>query len=467
MKKLLCALLAAAMISVPAFGAENDIKVLVDGKEIVFDQKPVIEDGRVLVPFRAIFEALECQVTYNDYGGSKTVMAKQGSKVINLTIGEKEYYVDGEMKTLDVPAKIINDRTMVPVRAVSEGLDAKVGWTDSTKTVTIEGEKGQYNIDRKIISKDFLSDDGKNILRFYAAYPVIENKENDSFINDINNHYKAAIEQFYEEVSTEVYKEAKDWYDGFEEYYTPEEIANQIYPLMDMSVDFDVTYNENDGISMTMLFYYNYGGAHPTTERVSKTFDLALGEEITIDDVLIGTKEENEAIVLTAFEDFLEDFRIDAGDYAEVVKKNMLDNIDKVNFYIDKEGIVLYYQVYEVGPYAMGYPEGKIPFAEDYGFELEQKTDEFIIKLDGNPTTGYEWIVKEKTDNIEVESMFASGTPQEGTVGAGGKYFFTVKGLKEGKGKIVLEYKRAWESEAVNEISYEFNVKADGTIELS
>lgn len=167
MKKLLCMILAAVMIlsSVSAVVFANDeIKVLVDGNQLEFDVAPVIEDGRTLVPMRAIFEALGADVDWNE--SSKTITAKTDSKTLMITIGENRLgviekvavsqetkidedntgYTEALIRSipLDVPAKIVDGRTLVPIRAVSEGLDADVAWNAEEKIVSITKKSPEY-----------------------------------------------------------------------------------------------------------------------------------------------------------------------------------------------------------------------------------------------------------------------------------------------------------------------------------
>jgi len=139
MKKII-SLLAALAIST-SFGASafaEDIKVTVNGKPVVFpDQQPIkTETYRVLVPLRAIFEALGATVDWNDQ--NQSVISKKNGKTIQVTIDSLMMLCDGKIKTLDEPARLINGRTMVPVRAVSEGLGATVEWDDATSTVIIK-----------------------------------------------------------------------------------------------------------------------------------------------------------------------------------------------------------------------------------------------------------------------------------------------------------------------------------------
>ena len=114
---------------------QNRIQITIDGNLISSDVPPFIEQDRTFVPVRAIFEALGAEVSWD--GQTKTVTATKNDTTIQLKIGIKEINVNGTTTTLDVSPQIISDRTMVPVRAVSEGFGCAVGWDGQTKTVTI------------------------------------------------------------------------------------------------------------------------------------------------------------------------------------------------------------------------------------------------------------------------------------------------------------------------------------------
>ena len=115
--------------------AENSIKVSLNGTYLTFEQAPVNQDGRVLVPMRTIFEAMGAEVRWD--GAAKRVTGTLDGNTVELTIGSKTVRVNGEDTTLDVPASIINGSTMVPVRFISESLSAKVEWQKDTNTVVI------------------------------------------------------------------------------------------------------------------------------------------------------------------------------------------------------------------------------------------------------------------------------------------------------------------------------------------
>jgi|GEM_PF-3494875 len=113
----------------------QDIKVLVNGSAVAFDQPPIIENGRTLVPLRAIFEALGATVEWEQ--STQTVTAVKDDITIILKIGDSFLTKNGERIALDVPAKIVGGRTLVPARAVAESFGAEVGWDQAARTVTI------------------------------------------------------------------------------------------------------------------------------------------------------------------------------------------------------------------------------------------------------------------------------------------------------------------------------------------
>ncbi|MCH5213387.1 MAG: hypothetical protein J1G06_10270 [Oscillospiraceae bacterium] len=119
----------------PAALADDIIKVYVDGEQLSFDVDPIIENERTLVPMRAIFEALGAEVTWDQ--DTRTASAVKGKDTVDITIDSNILYKNGTAVELDVAAKIIDERTLVPVRAISESFNADVQWEDETRSVII------------------------------------------------------------------------------------------------------------------------------------------------------------------------------------------------------------------------------------------------------------------------------------------------------------------------------------------
>ena len=141
MKKIFSIVLVLCMmlsLGVMNASADNDIAIVVDAKVVdcsAYGQLPVIVEGRTLVPLRSVFEALGATVEWN--AETRSVTSVKGDVTIILTVDSKEMVVNGIVKTLDVPAQIMNDRTMVPVRAVAEAFGCDVKWDGAAYVVTI------------------------------------------------------------------------------------------------------------------------------------------------------------------------------------------------------------------------------------------------------------------------------------------------------------------------------------------
>ncbi len=137
----LCFLLLLSF-SVAAFGKEaakseeDGIKVYIDGSLLETRVPPIIINDRCMVPFRAIFEAFQMNVDY--IAQSKTIKAHDDQTSLTLVIGKKEVTVNDLLLVSDTAPVLVKDTTLVPLRFVSEVLKADVLWEAKTKTVTIK-----------------------------------------------------------------------------------------------------------------------------------------------------------------------------------------------------------------------------------------------------------------------------------------------------------------------------------------
>lgn len=137
LRKLIPAVLVTILclsmfLAVPVQAAPS---VVLDGKPLVFDVPPIIEDGRTLVPLRAIFEAMGADVSWNQE--TYTATAVKGDTTVVIKIGSVTPTINGQIKQLDVPAKIVDNRTLAPLRFVGEAFGGTVGWDQGSQTVTI------------------------------------------------------------------------------------------------------------------------------------------------------------------------------------------------------------------------------------------------------------------------------------------------------------------------------------------
>ncbi|MCL2166688.1 MAG: copper amine oxidase N-terminal domain-containing protein, partial [Clostridiales bacterium] len=115
--------------------AVDGIKVILNGKALVFDVPPQIVNGRTLVPLRGIFEEMGAAIEYD--GATQTVTATKDGTVVILTIGDTSPAINGAVVPIDQPGIIVDGRTLAPLRFVAEAFGGSVEWNGDTQTATI------------------------------------------------------------------------------------------------------------------------------------------------------------------------------------------------------------------------------------------------------------------------------------------------------------------------------------------
>lgn len=108
----------------------ENIDVYLEGTELYFDNGVYIQSGRTLVEFRAIFEELGLSVSYD--AKTKSVKGVKEGLVIELTVNSKQALVNGKPQTMDVAAQVVNGRTFVPLRFISEAAGIQVKWVQGS-----------------------------------------------------------------------------------------------------------------------------------------------------------------------------------------------------------------------------------------------------------------------------------------------------------------------------------------------
>lgn len=118
-------------------------RITVNGREISLDQPPVFYQSRItvspaqiLIPIRFVVEALGAQVDWRPQ--THTARIRRGEYDLRLRVGQEEHELNGKTITTHVPPRIINGRTMVPIRFVSQAMGGTVNWDNRTRTVAID-----------------------------------------------------------------------------------------------------------------------------------------------------------------------------------------------------------------------------------------------------------------------------------------------------------------------------------------
>ena len=146
--------LSLILVGSPIYGQDDPINLIVKGKQTPTDVEPFVENSRTLVPVRALSEALGFQVDWK--ADKNQVNLIKGDKKLLFTLGDKSLKVQ-EGKTIkeitmDVPAKVVKNRTFIPARTVAEAYGERVDWNGPMRTVFI-GEKNFPPVAKEKLAK--------------------------------------------------------------------------------------------------------------------------------------------------------------------------------------------------------------------------------------------------------------------------------------------------------------------------
>lgn len=119
----------------------DPITLIINEKIIESDVPPIIIDSRTLVPARAVFEELGATVSWVEE--TQKIFISLEENLILLTVNSSEANINGEIKVVEVPPKIVNDSTMIPLRFVAEALNFDIAWNGNERIASISSKQEQ------------------------------------------------------------------------------------------------------------------------------------------------------------------------------------------------------------------------------------------------------------------------------------------------------------------------------------
>ncbi|MFZ5816133.1 MAG: stalk domain-containing protein [Bacillota bacterium] len=134
--------LLAPLFPAPSTSAAAPVQVILDGKPLALNPAPVIQNSRTLVPLRGVFEAMGAIPHWD--GESRTVEVTRGGRYVKLQIDRSLACLTPSCTRaamLDVPATLIENRTYVPVRFISQSLGVHVSWDEARRAVIVDTGK--------------------------------------------------------------------------------------------------------------------------------------------------------------------------------------------------------------------------------------------------------------------------------------------------------------------------------------
>ncbi len=325
--------------------AQETATVYVNGTALVTDQPAIIVDDRTLVPLRAIFEALGAKVDWIQE--TETVLAQKRTTTISLQIESNRLYVNGVGVEIDVPAQLVNDRTLVPVRAISEALGASVLWDQETSTVTIVGAQGDHAVTDKYLTykEQMIDADGTaiDLLSISCAYPELANPDNNPVIAQLNTMFASSANQFMEDSKATYLQAAKNEYaaslqNGF------------LFVPYTISRTFDIPYDKNGILSIFWEDYRYAGGISPEIGRLSVTYDMGNGQALDLAALASLTPHDITGLYTLAAQQFASQ------------TQSALPDMQTAGYYLSDAGIVFYLNPAQVTPQPEGVLETTIAY---------------------------------------------------------------------------------------------------------
>lgn len=225
MRRIIAFMAAAVIMLLSALSvygkSGGETFVYLNGKKIEFDQPPVIENGRTLVPFRAIAEAMGVSVEWNPY--EKTLTCYNGERIVSFTVDSTGMRVDGKLICFDVPVKIVNGRTLVPIRAFAEGFGLNVYCKQGTQTININTDtkingSADELIDMLTADMDYSMKQSYNIkVVFYTLLMNIKELDTEEIEMLKNCYYKyldSVLNYYKDNIGNDDFDEARnDFFD--------------------------------------------------------------------------------------------------------------------------------------------------------------------------------------------------------------------------------------------------------------
>ncbi len=192
------------------------------------------------------------------------------------------------------------------------------------------------------------------VLNFTIRYPRFISNMFQIFLIEINWYYRTRTMIYINNHIQTLYDMAKEQYDYAEENKFP------FHPY-EVVTEYHVTYNQNCFLSLYTDFYEYTGGAHGNTVRKAETWDLINNKKASLMD-FFQMNHVQEFIIGYIINQIEKEISSGDNPYFEDYKALVAENFNQDSFYLDNEGVVIYYGQYDIAPYASGIRTFTIPY---------------------------------------------------------------------------------------------------------
>ncbi len=328
--KRLFALLCICSTFFPSAVFAKELTVMFHNTPISYVQKPTIKNGITFVPMKQTLETIGASVTWN--APTKTVIGKKGDTIVSTCPNSTTLIVTSGEKTqrisLEAPAYVKNETMFVPLRSLLQPFQADIIWDNNTNTIQIESK--DFVIE-KTEKREIKNKNGDVVWKANVLYPELQGESE-------------AIKKINEVIANDVFTSLS----AMENEVSPDNIYVSVVPYS-FDCNYNVTYLDNNTISLLLDYYEFTGGAHGTPFRQAYTFDLNTGSQLQLSDLL---DTDVDSLVKMTFKNNIQKNPENYFAGAEEIVDSAYFMYD---FYIQPNEIVLFTQAYLLEPYAKHY----------------------------------------------------------------------------------------------------------------
>ncbi|GLC83038.1 DUF3298 and DUF4163 domain-containing protein [Lacrimispora brassicae] len=204
---------------------------------------------------------------------------------------------------------------------------------------------------------DIMRYNGVTVFIYTIHYPVFTTTCNPDAAQSINKFYELQARQTEAYCRTELYSQAAEQV----EYARKNQFPFHYYEFLSI---FQVTYNEDCVTSLYTDQYTYLGGAHGNTVRDSQTWDFCTGNQLGLIDFFPNNPKFTDYILTGIQQQIEEQIKTSSADYFDDFPSLLRGNFNINGFFVNPLGIVIYYQQYDIAPYASGLPDFFFPFQD-------------------------------------------------------------------------------------------------------
>lgn len=204
-------------------------------------------------------------------------------------------------------------------------------------------------VKEKVLAQDLYYKD-QRIMSYTIKYPYFQSVKCQLILSKLNLYYRSRAKMYEKTDIMRLYQLAMVEY----EYA----VANNFpFRQFEAYVDYNVTYNQDDILSLYFDKYEYTGGAHGMTYRSSDTWDIIGSRRIELCELFPEYTDCREHIISIILGHIKEEMNSEEAFYFEDYEERVRETFRLDNYYISKEGVISYFQQYDIAPYAFGIPE--------------------------------------------------------------------------------------------------------------